>query len=168
MDWILQKDGERKQAHRHKKAAAAKSTAAGLNRQQGQDMSTASGTGGPAAAAAALQAFGAVVDLCAQPGCRRTRLLRHFGEELSSSSPGSQAAGATAAAAGSRCCDHCDNPGLVSAYAQQLKDQEVELLQRPTRRASYTNKRRKGGDGLFGDVWGGVGSDEEEEAGSGE
>lgn len=93
MDWILQKDGEKKEARKRKKAAkgtvAASATAGAMQHQSSTAATTSTGTAAadPAAAAAALQAFGAVVDLCTQPGCRRARLLKHFGEELPTPQP---------------------------------------------------------------------------------
>eukprot|EP00878_Enallax_costatus_P031864 GHUV01034919.1.p2 GENE.GHUV01034919.1~~GHUV01034919.1.p2 ORF type:complete len:220 (+),score=69.18 GHUV01034919.1:110-769(+) len=177
MDWILQKDAEKKEARKHKKAAAGKPPASAVPSQPGQNLGSSapgssSSSSDPATAAAALQAFGAVVNLCTQPGCRRARLLKHFGEYLANSTPLNQqhkvSDSKQAGKSSTRCCDHCDSPGLMSAHAQQLKEMEVELLQRRTqRRGCRSNKRQRGG-GLFKNGWGAGDSDDGEASRSGE
>lgn len=172
MNYILQKDAEKKEARKHKKAAQTAAAAAKHN--------CAEDTATDAVAASALRAFGGVVDLCTQLGCRRARLLNHFGEDLHSSqhhhvaskTPVGRLAGSTgqppfsAAAAlftKKRCCDYCDNPSILAASVQQLKDKETELLQRRFSKAGYSNKRQKKEDGdVLADMWDAAASDSDE------
>jgi hypothetical protein len=181
MDYILQKDADSKAARKRNNAAAkaAASSRTTAARAAARSDASAAGTTDPQAAAAALRAFGAVVDLCSQPGCRRVKLLRHFGEEynpkqqmlqpLSNSSNSScTAAAAAAETAALRCCDYCDAPSAVDAAQQQLKEAEVALLQRF--RGGHggwqrgNGKRQRLDDGMFGDAKSGS----EDESGQGE
>jgi hypothetical protein len=181
MDYILQKDADSKAARKRKNAAAKAAAAAAKPTAAAGNDAAKAGTNDPQAAAAALRAFGAVVDLCTQPGCRRFKLLRHFRGEVyspkkpvqqmlrpSSGSSNSSSSTAAAAAAGvMRCCDYCDNPSAVEAAQQQLKDVEVALLQRFRGRGGWqrgNGKRQRLGDGMFG----GAGSGSEDESGQGE
>jgi hypothetical protein len=183
MDYILQKDADSKAARKRKKAAvkaAASSKTTAAAAAAGSDAAEA-GTVDPQAAAAALRAFGAVVGLCTQPGCRRVKLLRHFEEDytpkqqqqkqqvprLASCTSSSSSTGAAAAAA-MPCCDYCDAPSAVEAAQQQLKDAEVALLQQfRGGRGGWQRgggKRQRLGDGMIGDA----ASGSENDSGGGE
>jgi hypothetical protein len=187
MDYILQKDADSKAARKRKNAAA---KAAAANKLAAAAAAAAAGTDAaevgtvdPQAAAAALRAFGAVVELCTQSGCRRLKLLRHFGEEYKPQQPkqqqqqqqqqmSSSSSDRSSGAAGVRCCDYCDSPSSVEAAQQQLRDAEVSLLQlwRGGRgRGGWRNgggKRQRLGDGWMDG--GGSGSDDEDGSGAGE
>ncbi|WIA40378.1 hypothetical protein OEZ86_013742 [Tetradesmus obliquus] len=176
MDYILQKDADSKAARKRKKAAAkaaaASTTAAAATAAAAEPVD-------PQVAAAALRAFGAVVDLCTQPGCRRVKLLRHFGEEYKPqqqqqqqqrSSGSSNHTNAAAAAAGMRCCNYCDSASSVEAAQQQLKEAEVEMLQQRWRGGRGGWQQGGGKRQRLDDGWmdgGGSGSEDEDDSGAG-
>lgn len=179
MDYILQKDADSKVARKRKKAAktAADSTQQGTQGAAAGAQGTATAAAGvdPVAAAAALRGFGCIVDLCTQPGCRRARLLKHFGEELKTPHHNQQQGSAASdhsisSTAAIRCCDYCDDSGSVEAAMQQLKDKELELLQkwRGSRAGQWSgSKRQRWGDaGMFGGDF--ASSESEDNAMSGE
>jgi hypothetical protein len=167
MDYILQKDADSRAARKRKRATAKATIANKTAAAAAAGDSAAAGTVDPQAAAAALHAFGAVVDLCTQPGCRRVKLLRHFGEEYKPQQQ--QRASAEAAV---RCCDYCDSPSSVEAAQQQLKDAEVALLQRWRGRGLHGawqqggGKRQRFGEALFDGA--GSGSGDDDASGEGE
>lgn len=170
MDFILQQDANKKAGRKRKKqtggTSADAATAAGST--GGSTAPSDNITTDPAVAAAALRAFGGVVDLCCIAGCRRQRLLSHFGETLSASQQRQQQ--------GARCCDYCDNAGRVEAAVQQLQEFEQQMVQSRYNGGAArggkgaVNKRRKaGGDGYAALGFGSYSDEDEDEeaAGSG-
>lgn len=167
MDWILQQDANKKAGRRRKKPAQ---TATGSGKATGAAYTAAAGGGGsadaqastdPVVAAAALQAFGGVVDLCCTAGCRRQRLLSHFGETLPAKQPQGQLQQPRQVQS-VRCCDYCDSAANVEAAVQQLQQFEQQMIQRRFNSGGFGNggKKRKGG---AGDMYGyGDYSDEED------
>ena len=160
MDWILQQHANKKASRKRKKQAAASpapsappgASQAGTAGDTGQQTDRSSD---PAVAAAALRAFGGVVDLCCTAGCRRQKLLSHFGEELQPLQQRQQQATGGGGRGVVRCCDFCDSAALVEAAVQQLQLFEQQTVHSRFGRQgggwmAGRKRQKKGGDGVEG------------------